>query len=94
MEDLGGEELLRRRRTIELVVLVYRDQHIPSATEPLRDDYKIAGAELDELRRGAFGVGLHLPFEEIARLFGVKLEKELSYGTTPPTQQQLQQKEG
>lgn len=43
-------------------MLIDGDGNIPSATESIGEDDKIAGAEFDEVG-GAFGVGLHLPSE-------------------------------
>lgn len=79
----GKREILLGR--IEFVVLIDSHRNIPSAAESFGDDHEIARTEFDAFG-GTLGVGLHLPFDQITCLLGVKLERELSWGTTPPSE--------
>lgn len=69
-------------------MLIHSDGDIPGATESLGKDGKVSCAKLHALW-ATLRVDFHLPFEEVARLLGIILERELSWRTPPPEQQQI-----
>jgi hypothetical protein len=74
----------RRRRLLEVVVLVDGLGDVPGAAHALGEDDKVSRADLHELLPVAFGVHLHLPLQQVARLLGGVGPRELALLAPPP----------
>ena len=73
---------------LKFVVFINGHRYIPSATEPPGQDHKISSPKLHTtplifIRWIPFWISLHLPFQQITRLFCIKFQLILPRRTTP-----------